>query len=171
MKEQPRHGDIVLYSVTGQSEDSSKLVATAELWFGRGRSAARYSHVGIRSYSPGRNYESRWPVSGLFDIDPHRSYDIVRIEGMSDDQLHEVVDDCARHSGEWYPLDTLVTFGLIRHKNMKVCSQWAAARFAKAGVHFHKEGMPIVSPDAIADFKTEKYQARVIYRHDPGRSA
>lgn len=162
MISEPRAGDIVLYTVSGRSEFSSRVVAAGELLAGMGRGAVQFSHAAVLDHG-GFQYEAKWPKTGRYPVDIARPYEIWRIEGMTQIQRHEVLMWCARHVGEWYDIVELLTFGLIQHRNRSVCSQFVDRAFRRAGVRLGREGQALLSPDAIADDP----RARLIYRYTP----
>lgn len=151
MIEEVRPADIILYEATPLDSFITRAVGAAQLLLGIGRTSITYSHVAIAAWTRGFQHESKFPFSGRFPVDESRRYEVWRLRGIDDDKRKIILRDCQMHSGELYPLDTLLTAGLIVHRRMKVCSQWAAARCFRAGYDFKKEGLRIVAPDVMRD--------------------
>ena len=146
--------DWILYNVTGKSELISRLVAAGQLAFGIGHGKEVYSHVALVSEREGWQYESKFPVPGHFPIDITRSYEVWRIGDPTDRQRHKALEWCHRHQGIRFPynLSGLLTDGLVALRRSYVCSQYAAAAWASAGVKVSAEGQRVLAPDVIPDF-------------------
>lgn len=151
--QQPQPGDIILYTVTPKSGWTSKLVAVGELFWGAGRGAKAYSHAAVLSYTKGRQFEAKWPLTGFYPVDSSRPYEVWRITGVTDEQRKAVLRWCQAHTGQLYDMVGLLTFGLIRSRHRAVCSQFVGRAYAAAGIRIAPEGKRLLSPNAIADFK------------------
>ncbi len=149
MKIEP--ADVILYVATPRDEFITRAVGAIQLLRGVGRRAIPYSHVALASWSPRMQFESKWPWSGEYRIDESRSYEVWRFKDIDHEKRTAILRDCEMNRFELYPLDTLLTGGLITHRHAMVCSQWAAARCAVAGYRFSKEGLRIVAPDVMTD--------------------
>jgi hypothetical protein len=152
--------DLILYEATPRDALITRLIGAAQLVRGVGSGAMTFSHVAIAAWTKGYQYESKWPTSGHYPIDDTRSYEVWRLHGITHAKKQLILGSCSANAGEWYPLDTLLTFGLITHRHAMVCSQWAAARYSVVGYDFRRNGLPIVAPDAMADTRIAAYIGR-----------
>jgi len=153
-------GDIVLYPVSGKDGWESRIVGIGQLLFGSGRGHEQFSHAALLSTTPGWEWEAKWPRVGHFEIDQSRDYEVRRPRVYTEEQRRKVLAWFSVHNRDRYDLLCLLTFGLIQHKGMEVCSQAVDLALLYAGVHPNLEGERILSPDALADFAPI-----VIYRH------
>jgi hypothetical protein len=160
--ENPRPADIILYPVTPRSGWTSRLVAAGEMILGSGKGAELYSHAALVSYSPGLQWEAKVPWVGLYRIDKTRTYEVWRLPGMTDEMREIILDEAKSHKGDWYNLIGLLTAGLLGPRNQEVCSQLVGICYAKAGIKIGKEGLLLLSPDAIADYPGARMIQRVI---------
>ncbi len=155
-------GDIILYSVSADSEIISRIVAAGQLLLGIGSGDELYSHVAIASYTPGWQYEAKLPRSGRFPIDIARPYEVWRIGNPTDDQRMKIVRWCIENSGSLYNFTGLLTDGLIALKHTYVCSQFGQSACRAGGIMLHGNKR-IFAPD---DFPGQP-GARRIARYEP----
>ena len=158
-------GDWILYNVDGRSEFISRAVAAGQLLLGIGHGREAYSHVALVSERPQWQYESKFPFPGHYPIDITRAYEVWRIGDPTSAQRAKALNWCQRHIGARYPynMSGLLTDGLVALRRSYVCSQYAAAAWAAAGVRVSAEGQRILAPDVIPDF----LGARMILRYEP----
>lgn len=164
----PKPGDVVLYPVTGRSGWTSRAVAIGELLVGAGRKPTLYSHAAILAWEPGWQYEAKWPRTGRFRIDRARPYEIWNVGNPSDGQRRDILNWAAEHCGQWYNMLGLLTGGLLGLPGHVVCSQFVGLAYAAArpGIRMSKEGLRLLSPDAIPDHR----DAALVERYPkPGR--
>jgi hypothetical protein len=163
----PKPGDVNLYPVTPGSGWTSEAVAIGEWAAGAGRPNAVefYSHATIRSTVNGYQFEAKWPKTGHFQEDSKRVIEVWRIGEPTVEQRVAIIDWARKHEGEWYNMLGLLTGGLLGLSHTAVCSQFVGEAYAAAGIHIGKEGLKLLSPNAIADF----HGARCIGRYVPGQ--
>jgi hypothetical protein len=161
----PKPGDLILYTVSGRSGWTSKLVAIGQLLVGVGRGTEQYSHVAILSNRPGRQWEWKFPRSGEFRVDRTRAYEVWRIGEPNEYQRQRILDYCAVCRGEWYNLIGLFTDGLLGLPHTAVCSQGAGRAYEFSGIRIGTEGKTFPAPDAIPD----AHGAHLIERYCPRR--
>ena len=113
----------------------------------------------------GWQYESKFPFPGHFPIDITRPYEVWRLGEPTDAQRAKALNWCHRHQGVRVPynMSGLLTDGLVALRRSYVCSQYAAAAWAAAGVKVSAEGQRVLAPDVIPDFPG----ARMICRYEP----
>ena len=153
-------GDIVLFPVSGKDPWESRIVGIGQLIFGAGRTNEQFSHSAVLARTPGMVWEASWPRVGCHSIDQGRYYEVRRPRVYTEEQRRKVLAWFSVHNRDRYDLLCLLTFGLIQHKGMEVCSQAVDRALLYAGDHPDLEGKHILSPDALADFASV-----VIYRH------
>lgn len=157
----PKPGDLILYPVNGRSGWASKFVAVFEIILGAGHDFEQYSHVAIVGEQEGTQWEWKWPRSGCFPVDASRAYEVWRVGDPSPSQRRRILEYCSQHSGEVYNLIGLLTFGLLGLPRTAVCSQGAGRAYKNAHIMIGKEGKPLLSPNAIPDYKGAEMVVRV----------
>lgn len=160
---EPQPGDFILYPCDPRSAFSSRFVGAGELLVGlggHGREKQMYSHAAIMGYTPGYQYEAKFPFTGHFKIDKSRVYEVWRIGSLSANQRHSLIDWCENHVGDLYNLIGVLTCGLIELPGTYYCSQFACLAYASVGLH---PGDSIMSPNSIPEYPG----ARMIYRYTP----
>lgn len=167
METNPRPGDIILYPVTPRSALSSRIVAAGEMLLGMGKSEELYSHAALVSYSPGLQYEAKWPIVGQYEIDKTRIYEVWRLPDVTDDQRVIILREAKAKCGDLYNMIGLLSAGRLWLPHTEVCSQLVGSCYAKAGIEIGKEGARLLSPDAIADYPG----AEMIYRFIPPKES
>lgn len=161
----PLPGDVVLYPVTPRSPLGSRLVAIGELLFGTGRRETGYSHAAILAEDLRFTYEAKWPKIGRYPIDQSRPYEVWSADGILQSQRDSILMSARKQCGQWYDVGALVTFGLINHKNMAVCSELVGSCYKWAGIRIPIDRGLLLSPNAIADFD----RMRLVCRNIPGK--
>lgn len=156
--------DLVLYTADG-GDELSRVVGAAQLVLHAGHSKRLYSHVAMLAYTPGYQWEAKFPFVGRFPIDITRPYEVWQVPGLTHGQRLDILHEAQRHNGDLYNLLGLFTDGRLSWRHAEVCSQLAGICYAKGGVDFSKEGMRILAPDMIPDYPG----IRMIYRHIPPR--
>ena len=166
MHHEPEPGDIIAYTVNGASGWTSKFVAIVQLIFGLGRGVENFSHLTLVSDKPGWEYGAQWPKVGHFPIDKSRAYEVWRVSGLTLHQRREIIWYAQSRVGDWYNMLGLLTGGLLQLHHSEVCSQEVGDAYAWASppVVFKKEGMKILSPDAVLDDS----RVHMIARYVPG---
>ncbi len=163
----PQPGDVILYPVTPRSGWTSKFVAFAEMGVGAGRGVVMYSHAAIMAEKTGKQYEAKWPKTGLYNIDTRRTYDVFNLGRPTKDQREDILAFCRARCGEWYNMIGLLTGGLLGLPHTEVCSQFDGLAYASARppIKISREGQRLLSPNAIADHP----QATFLGRYTPGK--
>jgi hypothetical protein len=157
----PEPGDVILYTAGGSSAWSSRLVAAGEILAGLGKGMKQYSHAAILSVD-GYQFEATFPLTGHYQIDTKRPYEVWRIGNPTTAQRGKVLEWCRSHEHRLYNLIGVLTCGKLKLTDTYYCSEFACLAYRHAGLY---PGDRIMSPDSIADYK----HAKMIARHEPGR--
>jgi len=164
MSDEPRYGDVILYPAGPQSELTARVVAAGEALAGIGAGFEGYSHAAILSYTPGYQWEAKFPLTGIYPIDTSRVYEVWRLGEPTDEQRARILRWCLDHNGRLYDLLGVVTVGRLRCPGTYYCSEYACLAYAAAGLH---PGDKIMSPNSLPEYPG----ARLIDRYVPPEGA
>lgn len=155
----PVAGDVILWPAGPQDALTSRLVEAGELLAGLGVGYEGYSHAAILAW-PGFDFEARFPLTGCYQIDTSRVYEIWRIGDPTAEQRETILRWCREHVGRPYDLLGVLTGGRILMPGTYYCSRYACLAYAAAGLH---PGDKIMSPNSLPEYPG----ARMIFRHIP----
>lgn len=136
MIDQPRLGDIILYGGSRHEAMASRLIEAGELLVTGDDRGVQYSHVGLWE-SHQIQLESTWPRIRRSRIDMSRCFDILRYDGITEDQRRVIMSAAAQRLGEPYNLLYIVTGGLAYAKitGTEVCCLYAGDCYAVGKIH------------------------------------
>ncbi len=147
-------GDLILFRVSSSANWLDKAIGWGQKVIHEAPTKDEYCHVAVAGPTPDRMYEAVWPKFHNTPFDPTKInknllIEIYRVNNATPDEVAKVMKYCDGLIGEWYPVFSIATFGLLTIGHAPYCSQaaWRAWMDAKR-VLCDDERM--VSPDDIA---------------------
>lgn len=147
-------GDLLLFRVSSSSNWLDKAIGWGQKIIHQAPTTAAYCHVAVVGPDPESMYEAVWPKVhntsfDLKDIEKTLIVEAYRIKGVTPQEVSQVMKYCFSQVGEWYPVASIATFGIINFGYAPYCSMLAWRAYLEAGrILCPDEKM--VSPDDLA---------------------
>lgn len=137
----PHAGDVIAYGGSKHEGWSSRIIEAGEVLETGDDSIAHDSHNAIYM-GAGEQVESVFPWTQRDKVDYTRKFQILRWEGITDDQRRAICLAAQKrvggltHPSTWYNLVYIFTFGLWKFGGQEVCCLLAGDCYKEAGLNF-----------------------------------
>lgn len=147
-------GDLLLFRVSSSSNWLDKAIGWGQKVIHQAPTSDEYCHVAIVGPTPDCMYESAWPKIhncpiNLTSIQKNIILEVYRVKEATPEQIARVLAYCKSREGEWYPVISIATFGMINFGHAPYCSLLAWRAWLDASVILGPDET-MVSPDDIA---------------------